>query len=147
MTTRRTQMSPNPAAKQDERVRQPAGEARAFSSAGVAFLIGVPLLWAILLLFWGTYGELLDYVVFADWIFFGLAAASLFVLRRRDGDRAISFRVPLHPVSTLLFIAAACYVVIGSVASNPGNALRGGGLILLGVPVYLYWRSRAAPRR
>lgn len=103
--------------------------------------------WAILLLFWGTYGELLDYVVFADWIFFGLAAASLFVLRRRDGDRAISFRVPLHPVSTLLFIAAACYVVIGSVASNPGNALRGGGLILLGVPVYLYWRSRAAPRR
>jgi hypothetical protein len=54
MTTRRTQMSPNPAAKQDERVRQPAGEARAFSSAEVAFLIGVPLLWAILLLFHPT---------------------------------------------------------------------------------------------
>jgi APA family basic amino acid/polyamine antiporter len=103
--------------------------------------------WAILLLFWGTYGQLLDYVVFADWIFFGLAAAALFVLRRRDGDRAISFRVPLHPWSTLLFIAAACYVVIGSVTSNPGNAVRGGGLILLGVPVFLYWRSRAAPSR
>lgn len=99
--------------------------------------------WAIALLFWGTYGQLLDYVVFADWIFFGLAAASLFVLRRRDGDREIPFRVPLHPWSTLLFIAAACYVVIGSVTSNPGNALRGGGLILLGVPVFLYWRTRA----
>jgi APA family basic amino acid/polyamine antiporter len=103
--------------------------------------------WAILLLFWGTYGQLLDYVVFADWIFFGLAAASLFVLRRRDGNRSISFTAPFHPWSTLLFIAAACYVVIGSVTSNPGNALRGGGLILLGVPVFLYWRSRATASR
>jgi hypothetical protein len=54
MTTPRTQMSPHPAAKHGERDRQPAGEARAFSPAEVAFLIGVPLLWAILLLFHPT---------------------------------------------------------------------------------------------
>jgi APA family basic amino acid/polyamine antiporter len=100
--------------------------------------------WAIVLLFTGTYGQLLDYVVFADWIFFGLTAATLFVLRRRDGDRPVHFRVPWHPWTTLLFLAASAYVVIGSVASNPRNALIGSGLLLLGIPVFLYWRHRAA---
>ncbi|MDX2262611.1 MAG: amino acid permease [Gemmatimonadales bacterium] len=100
--------------------------------------------WAIMLLFSGTYGALLDYVVFADWIFFGLTAATLFVLRRRDGDRVVSSLVPLHPWTTLAFVAAAAYVVLGSLMSNPGNALRGGGLLLLGIPVFLYWRRRAA---
>ncbi|MEI2720156.1 MAG: amino acid permease [Gemmatimonadales bacterium] len=99
--------------------------------------------WAILLLFSGTYGALLDYVVFADWIFFGLTAATLFALRRADGDRVVPFLVPLHPWTTLAFVAAAAYVVFGSLASNPGNALRGGGLLLLGIPVFLYWRQRA----
>lgn len=100
--------------------------------------------WAVALLFSGTYGDLLDYVVFADWIFFGLAAATLFVYRRRDGVEASTFRVPLHPWSTLLFLLAAVYVVTGSVASNPGNALYGSGLLLLGVPVHYFWRRRAA---
>jgi APA family basic amino acid/polyamine antiporter len=100
--------------------------------------------WAVVLLYSGSYGQLLDYVVFADWIFFGACAASLFVLRRRDQGREISSLTPLHPWSTLIFIAAAIYVVIGSVVSNPGNALNGGLLLLLGIPVFLYWRHRGA---
>ena len=98
--------------------------------------------WAVVLVFSGTYGQLLDHVVFADWIFFGLTAATLFVIRRRDGIGGEGFRVPLHPWTTLLFIAAAVYVVIGSVTSNSGNALRGLGLLALGVPTYLYWQRR-----
>lgn len=100
--------------------------------------------WAVILVYSGSYGQLLDYVVFADWIFFGACAAALFVLRRHDHDRDIPFRMPLHPWSTLLFIAAAVYVVIGSIVSNPGNALIGGALLLLGVPVFLFWRQRSA---
>ncbi|MEP6590676.1 MAG: amino acid permease [Gemmatimonadota bacterium] len=100
--------------------------------------------WAIGLLFSKRYGELLDYVVFGDWIFFGLTAAALFVLRRRDGGAPVKAATPLHPVSTLIFIAAAIYVVIGSVASNPHNAVRGALLLLLGIPVFLFWRRRAA---
>jgi APA family basic amino acid/polyamine antiporter len=99
--------------------------------------------WAIVLLYSGSYGQLLDWVVFADWIFFGLVASTLFVLRRRDGAANPGFTAPLHPWSTLLFILAACYVMLGSVTSNPGNALRGALLLLAGVPVYLIWRSRA----
>ncbi len=105
--------------------------------------IVVPGAWAIVLLYSGTYGQLLDWVVFADWIFFGLVAATLFALRRHDGDRPITYTVPGHPWTTLLFIAAAIYVVLfGSMLSNPGNALRGTLLLLAGIPVYLFWRSR-----
>ena len=100
--------------------------------------------WAIVLLFSKKYGELLDYVVFGDWIFFGLNGVALFMLRKRDGDAPITFKTPLHPVTTLLFVAAAVYVVIGSIAAHPGNAVRGTGLLLIGVPIFFYWRRRAA---
>jgi APA family basic amino acid/polyamine antiporter len=98
--------------------------------------------WAVGLVYSGTYGQLLDYVVFADWIFFGLTAATLFVFRRRDTATIPTFRAPGHPWTTALFVIAAAWVVAGSIASNPGNALRGSALLLLGVPVYLYWRPR-----
>lgn len=103
--------------------------------------------WAVLLTLTGTYGELLDYVVFGDWIFFALAAATIYVFRRRDGaPRPGVFRVPGYPVTPALFILAAIYVLVGSVLSNPGNALRGTLLLALGVPVFRFWRRRAAGR-
>ncbi|MBL0172944.1 MAG: amino acid permease [Gemmatimonadaceae bacterium] len=104
---------------------------------------------ALALLLTGTYGQLLDYVVFADWIFFGSTAAALFVLRARDMRDGIqpSVRTPFHPYSTLIFIAAAMYVVIGSITSNPGNAARGAALLALGLPVFAYWRRQSAASR
>lgn len=99
--------------------------------------------WAVLLTLTGTYGELLDYVVFGDWIFFALAAATVYVFRRRDGAPAPGiFRVPGYPVTPALFILAAVYVLIGSVMSNPANALRGTLLLAAGVPVFWFWRRR-----
>lgn len=94
--------------------------------------------WSLVLVFSGSYGELLDWVTFADWIFFGATAATLFVYRRRRS--MASTRAPWHPISTGLFLTAAVYVVLGAIASNPGNALRGTLLLLSGVPVFLYWR-------
>ncbi|MFN0177488.1 MAG: APC family permease [Gemmatimonadales bacterium] len=103
-------------------------------------------IWSIALLFSGSYGQLLDYVVFADWIFFGGAAVALLLIRRRAGpERESGFLVPGYPVTVWLFILAAGYVVVGSVASDPMNAVRGSGLLLLGVPVYWYWASRRPP--
>ncbi|NTX12265.1 amino acid permease [Myxococcus sp. CA056] len=105
--------------------------------------------WAILLTSTGTYGELLDYVVFADWLVFGATAATLFVYRARERQGQVprvTYRVPGHPVTPLLFIAAALYVVVGSTASNPLNALKGTLLLGAGVPVFLYWRKRREAR-
>jgi APA family basic amino acid/polyamine antiporter len=111
-------------------------------TAAILFQCG----WAVVLTMTGKYGDLLDYVVFGDWIFFGLTAATLFLFRSRERQelepRELRFRMPGYPTLPLLFILAALYVVAGSVASNPGNALRGTALIALGIPVYLYWESR-----
>ena len=106
-------------------------------------------IWAVALLLTGKYGQLLDYVVFCDWIFFGLAVVSLFVIRRQDRAAGVTdppdaFRVPGWPVTPALFVAAAVYVVAGSVSSNPKNALLGTVILLVGVPVFGFWRGRGA---
>lgn len=103
--------------------------------------------WAVVLLLSGTYGQLLDWVTFADWIFFGATAATLFVYRRREhGTDPANYRTMLHPIGTLVFIAASAFVVWGSILSNPGNALRGALLLVAGVPAYWYWRRRSGAR-
>jgi basic amino acid/polyamine antiporter, APA family len=114
----------------------------------VAALIGQAL-WAIVLVFSGTYGQLLDYVVFGDWLFFGAIAATLFSYRARESSGVIprsDVRAMGHPYTTLLFLAAAVYVVIGSIVSNPVNAAKGTVLLALGLPAFLWWR-RSAPSR
>ncbi|REG37930.1 APA family basic amino acid/polyamine antiporter [Archangium gephyra] len=103
--------------------------------------------WAIVLTLSGTYGDLLDSVVFADWLVFGATAATLFVYRARERAGSVPrarYRVPGYPLTPLLFIAAAAYVVIGSIASNPANALKGALLLLAGVPVFFFWRHRTS---
>jgi APA family basic amino acid/polyamine antiporter len=102
-------------------------------------------IWALALVYTGEYEALAAYVVFGDWIFFGLAASTLLVFRRRDrltGAPPVAVSAPLFPCSVFLFMLAAIYVVIGSIASNPSNALKGAVLILAGIPVYWYWRRR-----
>lgn len=100
-------------------------------------------LWAIGLLLSGSYGQLLDYVTFADWIFFGITAATLFVYRRRDAGAPARYRAPFYPATAVLFCGACLYVVAGAVASNPRNAMRGALLLAAGIPVFAYWSRRA----
>ena len=104
--------------------------------------------WAIALTLTGTFGQLVDYVAFADWIFFGLTVGGLFVYRARDATLGLpatgGFLVPGYPWTPALFVAAALGVVISSVMASLRNAAVGMALIGLGVPVYGYWRSRGA---
>ncbi len=111
----------------------------------IAALAGQSL-WAIVLLFSGSYGQLLDYVVFADWLFFAATGATLFVYHARQ-KRSVSRDAPPtgygHPVTTVLFLAAAGYVILGSVISNPANAIKGAVLLSLGFPAFAWWRRTA----
>jgi APA family basic amino acid/polyamine antiporter len=108
--------------------------------------IVIQAVWAVALALSGTYGQLLDYVVFGDWIFFGLIVATLFAYRRRDaltGTRPNVFRVPGYPLVPALFVIVAAYVVVSVIWSNPRNALLGLLLIALGVPAFLFWRRQS----
>ncbi|MGH7613071.1 MAG: APC family permease [Gemmatimonadales bacterium] len=92
-----------------------------------------------------SFTALVDYVAFGDWIFFGLAAAALFVYRARDaaaGAPGPAFQVPGYPWTPACFVLAAAYVVASSIGANPKNAAIGSGLILFGVPVYAFWNTR-----
>ncbi len=104
--------------------------------------------WAIVLTLTGSFAQLVDYVSFGDWIFFGLTVAGLYRLRARDREtgapRPVGFMVPGYPWSPALFVAAAMLVVVSAVVANPGNAAIGSGLLLLGIPVYLWWRRPGA---
>jgi len=93
----------------------------------------------------GSYEKILNYVVSIDFIFFGLTGASLFVFRRRDQKDHEGYRVPGHPYTTAVFVAA-CWLVVGNtIYRYPTNTLLGLGILVLGVPVYGWWeRKRAA---
>lgn len=102
---------------------------------------------ALVLVFWKDYAQLVDYVVFADWIFFGLAGASLFVFRRKIplGTRpAGTFKTPGYPWVPGVFVAVALLIVLSSFWSDPlGSTL---GLLMLGtgIPAFIYWKKRYA---
>lgn len=97
--------------------------------------------WATLLMFTGTYAQLLDSVVFADWIFFGLTVGSVFVFRRRQPLRKRSpdsFLTPGYPITPALFVLVAVVVVLSVIWSSPVRSAVGAALLAAGVPVY--WR-------
>jgi basic amino acid/polyamine antiporter, APA family len=98
--------------------------------------------WAMVLAASGTFEQLLTYVVFVGWIFYGLGAASVFVLRHTEPAAPRPFRVPGYPWTPLLFIVAAAALVANTIATQPGRAAVGIGVVLLGLPVYFIWRPR-----
>jgi len=100
--------------------------------------------WAALIAVSGRYEQILNYVVSVDWIFFGLAAGCLFVLRRRDlgeeGRDASQYRTPGHPVTTVLFVAVSALVVVNTAYTYPAHSAIGLGILLAGIPAYGLWR-------
>ena len=97
--------------------------------------------WAMVIALTGTYAQVVNYVVAMDCIFFALTAACLFVMRRQQSGEA-PFRVPGHPWSTLLFIAAEVLVVVSTFAHDPVRSSIGLGIAAAGLPAYLLWAAR-----
>lgn len=109
-----------------------------------AFAIVAGSAWAALLAASGTFEQLLTYVVFSGWIFYGLGALSIFVYRRRLPDAPRPFRVPGYPITPVLFVLASAAIVLNTLVSQPGRALVGLAVVLAGVPAYVIWRRSAA---
>jgi APA family basic amino acid/polyamine antiporter len=98
---------------------------------------------SISLLLTNTYDELLSYVVFADWLFFGLAVAGLFVLRRRDPKPAGAFLMPGYPVLPAIFVLVAAAILVDSFVVWPRQSLT--GCAILGVASVLYAIAKRKP--
>ena len=99
--------------------------------------------WSALLAASGTFEQLLTYVVFAGWIFYGLGAMSVFSSRRKHPDALRPFRTPGYPVTPLLFVASAALLVLNTLREQPTRALIGLSVVLVGTPAFYLWRARA----
>jgi len=94
--------------------------------------------WAAVIALSGRYEQIINYVVSADFIWFGLTGVSLFVFRRR-GEKG-AFATPGHPWTTAFFVAGCWLVVTAVVWEYPQDSLLGWGILLCGVPLYFLWR-------
>jgi basic amino acid/polyamine antiporter, APA family len=103
--------------------------------------------WAAILSATGTFEQLATYVVFGQWIFFGLTVGAVMILRAKRPDLPRPYRTWGYPVTPVVFMLAALYISISTLVTQPRNAAAGLAIILAGVPAFLYWRwrSRRAP--
>ena len=98
--------------------------------------------WSILLTLTGTFKQLFTYVIFGEWIFFGMTVAAVIILRRKRPDLERPYKTWGYPVTPVVFVLAAVYVAGAALLSAFWNALAGLGIICLGIPAYLYWKGK-----
>jgi len=119
-----------------------------FQSAGELFgKAGAPVvaivlqgLAAMIIALSGTYGEILNFEVTIDFIFFGMTAASLFILRRRSiGSHSVLYQVPGHPLTTMLFVLSCAGIVVSAIIASPRNSTIALCIMLAALPVYYFW--------
>lgn len=99
--------------------------------------------WALLLTLSGTYEQLYTYVVFVSVLFHAATAAAVFVLRRSRPDHPRPYRTWGYPVVPALFILACLLLIGNTLAERPVESLLGLGLLVLGLPAYLWFRKRS----
>jgi APA family basic amino acid/polyamine antiporter len=104
--------------------------------------------WAVVIALTGKYDQILNYVEAIDVLFFGLTGASLIIFRmraRKTGDDEERIRVPLHPITTAIFVVACWLISLTTVVRYPAHAGVGFGILLVGVVVYFLWARRGVP--
>ncbi len=99
---------------------------------------------ASILIMSGTYDALITYVVFASFIFYGMSAGAVIILRRRKPDGYRPYKTWGYPFTTIIFILFALYLVIDSVNGNPHDTIVGAIIIMIGVPAYYIWKKSHA---
>jgi APA family basic amino acid/polyamine antiporter len=97
--------------------------------------------WASVLVFTGTYSQLFSRVIYVEWVFFGLMALGLFILRRRP-DYTPAYRVRGAAVIAGVFALSSAIILLNRFLTEPVEAVIGLGIVLLGVPVYYFWLAR-----
>ncbi|MFQ5704683.1 MAG: APC family permease [Gemmatimonadales bacterium] len=104
--------------------------------------IVIQAMWSSILVLTGTYRTLFTRVVYTEWIFFGLMALGLILLRRRNTPPRGYF-IWGYPVVPVIFVAASLLVVTNQIVSDPTESILGLSFVLVGLPVYLFWANKA----
>ena len=118
-----------------------------FRGAGHLNARGVPAvalilqgIWSAVLIFTGTYNELLDYVIFAALLFYAITVVGLFVLRRTEPNADRTYKVTGYPFLPALYVLLCGLVMIDLLIVKPNYTWPGLLIVLAGLPVYVLWR-------
>ncbi len=112
-----------------------------FHTPGLALVVQA-ILAIVLLLVGGAFKDLFSLAIFAEWLFYMIAASTIFVFRNREPDTPRPYRTWGYPVVPGLFIAAAAVLLHYTFLDNLRNSIAGTLVILAGVPVYLYFAAK-----
>ena len=110
-----------------------------FKSPSNALII--QCVWASLLTFTGTFNQLITYIIFASWIFYGMSAGAVIILRNKKPDMERPYKTPVYPWIPIIFILFAIFLTINTIIEAPRDAAIGAGIILAGLPMYYYWKN------
>lgn len=103
--------------------------------------------WTCILCLSGTYGQLLDYIIFAVLVFYILTITGLFVLRRKHPEAPRPYRAIGYPVLPAIYIAFAIFIDIVLLRYKPQYTWPGLIIVLIGIPVYFLWSRTARPEQ
>jgi APA family basic amino acid/polyamine antiporter len=108
-----------------------------------AFALIIQAVWASLLCFSGTYGDLLDYVIFAVLIFYVLTISGLFILRKKRPNAERPYKAFGYPILPGFYVLAAAAICVDLLVFKPLYTWPGVGIVLIGIPVYFLWNKFA----
>jgi APA family basic amino acid/polyamine antiporter len=100
-----------------------------------------------LTMFAGTFRQLFSLAIYAEWLFYMLAASTVFIFRTRERDKPRPYSTWGYPVVPILFIASSAVLLYYTFTENLRNSAAGTAIILAGIPVFYWFRSRSASGR
>jgi basic amino acid/polyamine antiporter, APA family len=100
----------------------------------------------LLIVVGGAFRELFSLAIFAEWLFYMVAASTIFVFRRREPEAHRPYRTAGYPLVPALFVGTAAVLLCYTFRSNLRDSIAGVAVILLGIPVYLWFRRRKNER-
>jgi APA family basic amino acid/polyamine antiporter len=98
--------------------------------------------WSMILILSGGYDQLFTYVIFASWILYGMATASVIVLRFKRPDMPRPYRAVGYPVIPIIFVLVAIALILSTLQKSPRESLLGLGIMATGIPFYMHWRRK-----
>ena len=122
---------------QDRLFFKKAGQLNSKSVPGIA--LAVQGVWTCLLCLSGTYGDLLDYVIFAVLVFYVLTVIGIFILRKKQPTAERPYRAFGYPIVPAMYVLLASAISIDLLIFKPDYTWPGCGIVLLGIPVYFLW--------
>ncbi|MGQ9618922.1 MAG: APC family permease [Candidatus Aminicenantia bacterium] len=100
-------------------------------------------IWSSILSLTGTFEQLFTYVIFGEWLFFGLVAVAVIILRIKRPQMPRPYKTWGYPLTTILFILSSVFIAVNTFIEKFWNSVAGLLIIALGIPFFIYWKKKS----